>query len=49
METKLRLFKAVVLATLLCSSETCVSLAAHMKRLQAFVMGCLWVILGVTH
>ena len=46
--TKLRLFRVVVLATLLYGSETWVPLAAHMKRLQAFIMGCLRVILGVT-
>ena len=46
--TKLHLFKAVVLATLLYGCETWVPLAAHMKHLQAFIMGCLWVILGVT-
>ena len=46
--TKLRLFSVVVLATLLYGSETWVPLAAHMKRLQAFIMRCLRVILGVT-
>ena len=47
-ETKLRLFKAVVLPTLLYGSETWVPLAPHLKRLQAFIMGCLRVILGVS-
>ena len=47
-ETKLRLFKAVVLATLLYGSETWVPLTPHLKRLQAFLMGCLRVILGVS-
>ena len=46
--TKLCLFRLVVLTTLLYGSETWVPLAAHMKRLQGFVMGCLRVILGVT-
>ena len=48
MKTKLRLFKAVVLPTLLYGSETWVPLAPHVKRLQAFIMGCLQVILGVS-
>ena len=48
METKLCLFKAVVLSRLLYGSDTWVPLAAHMKCLQAFIMGCLWVILVVT-
>ena len=46
--TKMRLFKSVVLSTLLYGSETWVPSADHMKRLQAFIMGCLRVILGVT-
>ena len=46
-ETELCLFKAVVLPTLLYGSEIWVSLAIHMKCLQAFIMGCLRVILGV--
>ena len=46
--TKMRLFKSVVLSTLMYGSETWVPSAAHMKRLQAFIMGCLRVILGVT-
>ena len=46
--TKLCLFKMVVFATLLYGSETGVSLAANIKHLQDFVMGCFWVILGVT-
>ena len=47
-KTKLRLFKAVVLSTLLYGSETWVPLAKHTKRLQAFIMGCLRVVHGVT-
>ena len=47
-KTKLRLFRAIVLSTLLYGSETWVPLAAHTKRLQAFIMGCLRVVLGVT-
>ena len=46
--TKMRLFKSVVLSTLLYGSETWVPSAANLKRLQAFIMGCLRVILGVT-
>ena len=46
--TKMRLFKAVVLSTLLYGSEAWVPSAALMKRLQAFVMCCLRVILGVS-
>ena len=46
LQTKLRFFKAVVLATLLYDSESWVSLAAHLKCLQAFVMGCLRCFLG---
>ena len=38
---KPRLFKVVVLATLLYGRETWVPLAAHMKNLQAFFKGCL--------
>ena len=46
--TKMRLFKSVDLSTLLYCSETWVPSAANFKRLQAFIMGCLRVILGVT-
>ena len=46
--TKMRLFKAVVLPTLLYGSETWVPIAVHVKRLQGFIMKCAWVILGVT-
>ena len=46
--TKMRLFKSVVLSTLLYGSETWVPSAANLKHLQAFIMGCLRVILGVT-
>ena len=38
-KTKLRLFKAIILFTLLNGSETWVPLAMHTKRLQAFIMG----------
>ena len=47
-ETKIRLFKAVILPNLLYGSEVLVPLATHRKRLQAFIMKCLWVVLGVT-
>ena len=46
--TKMRMFKAVVLPTLLYGSETWVPSAALLKRLQAFIMWCLRVILGVS-
>ena len=46
--TKMRLFKSVVLATLLYGSETWVPSAPHLKRLQSFVIWCLRVILGVS-
>ena len=46
--TKMRLFKSVVFSTLLYGSETWVPSAAQLKRLQAFIMGCLWAILGVS-
>ena len=48
LQIKLHFFKAVVLTTLLYGSESWVPLAAHLKRLQAFVMGCLRMILGVS-
>ena len=38
-QTKLRLFEAVVLATLLYGSETWIPLAPYPRRLQALVMG----------
>ena len=47
-KTKLRLFKAIILSTLLYGSETWVPSAKHTKRLQAFIMGCLRVVHGVT-
>ena len=47
-KTKLRLFQAIVLSTLLYGSETWAPLAKHTKRLQAFIMDCLRVVLGVT-
>ena len=46
--TKMRIFKAVVLSTLLYGSETWVPSAPLIKRLQAFIMWCLRVILGVS-
>ena len=46
--TKVRLKKSVVLATLLYGTETWVPSTPQIKRLQAFVMWCLCVILGVT-
>ena len=46
--TKMRLFKSVVLSTLLYGSETWVPSAAQLKHLQAFIMGCLQAILGVS-
>ena len=44
----MRIFKAVVLSTLLYGSETWVPSASLIKRLQAFIMWCLRVILGVS-
>lgn len=46
----LRIFKAVVLPTLLYGSETWVVLGPHLHtcRLQSFVMRCLRIILGVS-
>ena len=38
----------MVLATLLYGCESWVSLAGHLKCLQTFIMGWLWVILGVS-
>ena len=46
--TKVRLSKSVVLSTLLYGSKTWVPSAAQLKRLQAFIMGCLRAILGVS-
>ena len=46
--TKMWMFKAVVLPTLLYGPEIWVPSAALMKRLQAFVMWCLRVILDVS-
>ena len=46
--TKIRLFKSVILSTLLYGSETWAPLITHVKRLQVFIMRCVWVILGVT-
>ena len=43
-DTKLRLFKAVILPTMLYGSETWVPLATHMNCLQAFIIECLQVI-----
>ena len=47
-KTKLRIFKSVVLPTLLYGSETWTPVASHIKRLQGFMMRCLRVILGVS-
>ena len=46
--TKIRLFKSVIVSTLLYGSETWVPLVTHVKRLQVFIMRCVRVILGVT-
>ena len=46
--TKIRLFKSVILSTLLYGSETWAPLVTHVKRLQVFIMRCVRVILGVT-
>ena len=46
--TKLRLFKAIVLLTLLYGSESWTPLSIHMNRLQGFVMRCLRIILGIS-
>ena len=46
--TKLRMFKAVVLPTLLYGSESWTRMSKHVKRLQGFVMRCLWIILGIS-
>ena len=43
---KMRLFKSVVLPTLLYGSETWVPSSSDLKRMQGFVMWCLLVILG---
>ena len=48
MSTKMRMFKAAILPTLLYGSETWTPLAKQMKRLQRFVMRCLRIILGVS-
>ena len=45
--TKMHLFKGVVLLMLLYGSETWVPFVSHSKRLQAFIMWCLHVILVV--
>ena len=44
----MRLFKTVVLSTLLYGSETWAPIATHIKCLQGFIMKCVRVILGVT-
>ena len=46
--TKLRLFRAVILPSLLYGCESCAHLAHHVSRLQSFVMRCLRIILGVS-
>ena len=48
MGTKLRMFKAAILPTLLYGSETWAPLSKHLKRLQSFVIRCLRIILGVS-
>ena len=47
-KNKLRIFKAVVLPTLLYGSETWAVLGPHLHRLQSFVMLCLRIIPGVS-
>ena len=47
MRTKLRIFKSMVLPTLLYGSETWAPVASQVKRLQHFVMKCVRVILCV--
>ena len=44
----MRLFKTVVLSTLLYGSETWAPIATHIKHLQGFIMRCVQVIPGVT-
>ena len=44
----MRLFKSIVLSTLLYGSEIWVLSAPQLRRLQAFIMWCLHVMLGVT-
>ena len=44
--TKMRLFKSVVLSTLLYGSETWIPSAPQLKRLHSFILWCLRVILG---
>ena len=46
--TKLRLFKSVILPTLLYGSEAWAPLSAHTARLQGFITGCVRVILGLS-
>ena len=46
--TEIRLFKSVILSTLLYGSETWAPLVTHVKCLQVFIMRCVRVILGVT-
>ena len=48
MSTKMRMFKAAILPTLLYGSETWAPLAKQMKWLQCFVMRCLRIELGVS-
>ena len=44
----MRLFKAVILSTLLYGSKTWAPTITHIKHLQCFIMRCVRVILGVT-
>ena len=47
-EDNYQFFKAIVVATLLYRIETLVPFAPHLRCLQSFKMGCLWVILGMS-
>ena len=42
--TKVRLFNSIVISTLLYGRETWVPQAMHLKCIQGFIMGCVWVI-----
>ena len=46
--TKIRIFKAVIIPTLLYGLECCVLLEPHLNRLQSFIMRCLRIILHVS-
>ena len=47
-ETKMRMFKAAIIPTLMYGSEAWAPLAHQVKRLQSFVMRCLRIILGLS-